>query len=162
MKLMVYWPDEKAENDYFADVVAKAIWGQDTWRTIENAQCMVVFDEGHQIRGVMVYHNWDPEAGVIEVSGAGWGKWMTPDTLHAMYAYPFDFLQCQLVIQRNDPDDKKLERQLKRYGFNKYFIPRIRGREKGEALFTLTVEDWANNDFHKEKADGEIQRTESA
>ncbi|UWF68413.1 MULTISPECIES: hypothetical protein [unclassified Brucella] len=35
------------------------------------------------------------------------------------------------------------------YGFSETYIPRLRGRDEGEFIFTLTDDDWRNGRFFK-------------
>lgn len=107
----------------------------------------VIDDQGRLVGG-MVYHNWSPEYGVIEMSGAATSKrWLTRKTLHALFAYPFDDCGCQLAVMRVSPDDKALARMLMAYGFRAHTIPRLRGRDKAEIIFTLADDDWRANKF---------------
>ena len=106
--------------------------------------------EGPILVGGVVYHNWEPESGVIEMSAASTSKrWLTRKVLHAIFTYPFDQLQCQLVVLRVSEHNKQLHRILLAYGFQGYFVPRLRGRHEGEIIFTLTEEDWRSNKFMK-------------
>ncbi|MBN7755490.1 N-acetyltransferase [Nitratireductor aquimarinus] len=109
-----------------------------------------------QIVAVMLYHNWDPDAGVIEISGSAiTPKWLTRPVLWSMFDYPFNGMGNQLVAMRVSErnvmwNGRGLPRLLKSYGFKSHFIPRLRGRDEGEILYTLTDDDWRANRFHKE------------
>lgn len=118
---------------------------------------MGVIDKGQLICGI-VYHNYNPEAGVIEISGAAkHGRWLTRPVLWAMYNYPFNDAGCQLVVQRSSEKNQMwngrgLPRMLKAYGFVETRIERLRGRDAAEIIFTLTDDAWASNGFHREHA----------
>ena len=128
--------------------VADLIW-PGKLRDFGNCQTMAVFEDGELIAG-MVYHNYEPEAGVIEISGAGTSKrWLTRQTLRKMFAYPFEECGCQAVVMRCDPEDAALRRMLTAYGFELYVIPRLRGRDKDENVFLLTDDAWASNKFNR-------------
>lgn len=113
-----------------------------------------VFD-GPNLSAVMVYHNWYPKEGVIEISGAAVDrKWLTRRVLFEMFSYPFDRLGCQLVVMRVSPNNKMtngrgVRRMLKAYGFNEYLIPRLRGRHEDEIIFTLADDHWRANGYHE-------------
>ena len=62
--------------------------------------------------------------------------------VYEVYAYPFEFVGCQAIAQRNDPDNHKLNRLLIRAGFTSYEIPHIRGRNKSEMVFVITDDLW--------------------
>ena len=115
---------------------------------------MGVFD-GETLIGVMLYNNYQPEEGVIEIHGAATTpRWLTRPVLREMFAFPFERLGCQLVVMRVSERNKTwngrgLPRLLKAYGFNAYPIPRLRGRDEGEIIYTLTDDDWRSNGFQR-------------
>ncbi len=90
-----------------------------------------------------VFHNWNPEAGTIEVSGASLRRnWATKDVVKAIFAYPFDQLGCQMVVARHSAGNARVRRIWKSLGADEFVIPRLRGRNEDEAIATLTVEAW--------------------
>jgi RimJ/RimL family protein N-acetyltransferase len=90
-----------------------------------------------------VYHNWNPEAATIEISGASTRRdWCNKSLLRIIFDYPFDQLGCQLVIARHSVDNTRVRRIWKSLGADEYIIPRLRGRNDDEAIATLTVEAW--------------------
>lgn len=98
--------------------------------------------DGEMIAGT-VFHNWFPEAGVIELSSAADSpKWLTRKSLQVMFGYPFDQLGCQLVVLRVSERNERMRSIAKRFGFAEYVIPRLRNRNTAECVYTLTVEDW--------------------
>jgi len=110
----------------------------------------VIDGEGRLIAG-LVYHGYQPEAGVIEISAAALpGKyWLTRETIRRMYQYPFLQCQCQMVVQRVAATDERQLRQLAAYNFAFIRIPRLLGRDQDAVLCLLTYEDWAANKFNK-------------
>lgn len=135
-------------NRMMADWCALQIW-PGTGKRFGNCTTMGVIEDDDLI-AVMVYHNWEPGYGVIELSGAATTpRWLTRPVLKAMYDYPFNQIGVQAVVQRNDPDDEKLARMLKAYGFERYDIPRLRGRDKAEAIFVLTDDAWRSSRFNR-------------
>lgn len=97
---------------------------------------------------VVVFNDWNPEAGVIEFHGAGISpRWLARHVLREMFAYPFKTLGCQMVVTRNSARNTRLHRQLAAYGFQRFPIPRLRGRDEGEIIWTLTDDDWRANGF---------------
>jgi len=100
--------------------------------------------DGEMIAGT-VYHNWFPEAGVIELSSAADDpRWLTRKSLRVMFEYPFNQLGCQLVALRMSEGNERMRSIARRYGFREFIIPRLRGRHENECICTLTVEDWRN------------------
>ena len=109
----------------------------------------VVDEEGTLIGGV-VYHNYDPEAGVIEISGGAINpRWLTRRTIAQMYQYPFLQLGVQMIVQRTPADNERLLRQLAAYDYMFVKVPRMFGRDRDGVLCMLTVEDWEKNRFNK-------------
>lgn len=133
-------------NRLLARWAAAHIWGGGNQQFGECRTMGVVL--GGDLIAVMVFHNWNPESGVIEISGAGTSKrWLTRTTLRRMFAYPFDDVGCQMVVMRVSERNEPLARMLKVYGFKSHRIPRLRGRSEDEIVFTLTDDDWRANKF---------------
>lgn len=106
--------------------------------------------EGDQLVAGVVYHNWNPESAVIELSAAAISKrWLSGPVIEAMFHYPFEELGCQMVVLRVSERNTVMCRIAKAYGFDHFRIPRLRGREEAEVIFTLTDDAWRRNRFHK-------------
>lgn len=146
--------------------MAHRIWGHE--RAMPKGEVMIVHDD-RDMTGAVLFNNFDQHAGTIEMTAAATSKrWLTRAVLLEMFSFPFEQLRCQAAILRCDPADKALSRILTAYGFKRYDIPRLRGRNKAEAIFVLGDDDWrANkfnramdarraNGFHKEKMHGKI------
>jgi len=67
----------------------------------------VLDHDGYLIAG-LVYRNWFPEVGTIEISGAAipGSNWLTRRTLQIIYDYPFYQLGCHMVIQTTMADNE--------------------------------------------------------
>lgn len=129
----------------FADFVAKSIGMP---RPFTNYRAVGTFDDTG-ILGAFVYHNYHPEEGVIEISAASRSKrWFNATILRALFEIPFDQYGCQLVVMRASTIDWPIRRMLTRYGFHNVVIPRLRGRDLDETIFTLTDDAWRSNTFN--------------
>ncbi len=118
---------------------------------IEAGTILAVAD-GDVIVGAVLFHNYSPQFGTIEISAASDSKrWLTRAILREMFGFAFDQLGCQAVVARMDAD-KPLTRIFTAYGFKRYDIPRLRGRDTVEAVMVLSDCDWLANGFHKENA----------
>ncbi len=96
-----------------------------------------------------VWHNWWPEAGTIEFSGASMTpKWMTRRVLHDLFNYAFNEVGCQMVVTQNAADNTRLHRQLKAFGFTRYDVPRLFGRNEDGVYWTLTDDQWRASKFY--------------
>nr|WP_244498449.1 GNAT family protein [Aureimonas ureilytica] len=122
----------------------------------------VLDDDGRLVAGVL-YHGWEPEAGVIEMSSASLSRrWLTRPVLDAIFRYPFEGIGCQLVALRVSERNTHLHRILRAFGFAEFFIPRLRGRDEGEIIFTLTDDAWRSGRFQKGATHGQEGRERSA
>lgn len=109
-----------------------------------------VIEDGDLVAGI-VYHDWSPEAGVIEVSIAAvpGRQWLTRETIKRIYEYPFLQLGCQMIFGRVEETNERLLRILAALNYSFIRVPRAYGRDLDCILCTLTVEDWAANKFNK-------------
>lgn len=113
---------------------------------------MAVIENEAVIAGA-IWHNYEPDSGVIEISAAATTKrWLTRTTLGVLFGIPFKEWGCQAVVMRVSDHDEALHRMLKAYGFERYRVPRLRGRDEAENVFVLTEENWASNKFQKREA----------
>jgi RimJ/RimL family protein N-acetyltransferase len=94
--------------------------------------------------GGLVYRNWCPEVGTIEISGAALPgtNWLSRRTIQIMYDYPFYQCGCQMVIKTTMADNEIVLRIMAAVGFSLHHIKRLGGRDRDGVVGTLTVEDW--------------------
>jgi hypothetical protein len=107
--------------------------------------------DGDQLIAGLVYHNWNPEAGVIEMSAAAipGRQWLTRETIRQMYQYPFLQIGCQMMLQLTPASDERLLRQLSALNYTFVRIPRLLGRDSDGVVCLLTREAWQDNKFNK-------------
>lgn len=142
-------PDSPEINEGIARFVASHIPGCD--RGFNDFIALGIVDRETLIAGV-VYHNWAPEFGVIELSAASTSPlWLTVPVLNAMFDYPFRQLGCQACVLRVSERNTRMRRILDRFGFASVRIPRLRGRDEDEIMFTLTDDAWRSNRFNTTK-----------
>lgn len=111
--------------------------------------------QGSSLIAAVVFHNWHPEAGVMEMSSASDSKlWLTKPVLNAMFSFIFDESDCQLCVLRVSERNHVMNRIAARFGFDAHAIPRLRGQNEAEIIHTLTREQWDCSPF-KEIADGQ-------
>lgn len=138
-------------DDVVARLVARLI--PDAVRGFGDNFTAIGVDHGGELVGGFIFHNWSPEAGVIEISYAGTDRrWLTRRTLHAAFSYVFDGIGCQMAVARTPASLKHGVRIARAYGFKQVTVPRLFGRDEDGIVSTLTVEDWRVNGFHKENS----------
>lgn len=109
----------------------------------QNRTAIGILDDDSSLMAGMVFHNYDPEAGVIEISSASRSpRWMQRWVLDKMFGYPFYEIGVQMVVLRVLADNDALLGQLLRLGFELIHVPRLFGREKDGMLCTLTDDVW--------------------
>ena len=130
-----------------ADFVARHIPGCE--RGFHNPRCIGVVADGVLIAGI-VYHDWRPEAGVIQMSAAAISaKWLAPKVLHAIFAYPFELIGVQMVVLLVRDSNARMKRIAERFGFTGHIIPRLAGRNEAEIIYTLTDDQWRATAFER-------------
>lgn len=126
------------------------IWGEPD--RLEKYCTMAVIEDGQLIAGT-VYHNWYPSDGVIELSSFSLSKrWLTKKVIRAMFSLPFVRLGCQLVVLRVSERNKVMCNIARTFGFAEVFIPRLRGRDEGEYIFSFTDDQWKSSRYYGEIA----------
>lgn len=143
-----YWPRRQPlQNAEVGDFVSRHIWGQSN--QITDFSTMAVYDDD-QLIAATAYHGWQPESGVIELSSASTSrKWLTRPVIRAMFHAPFNMLDCQLCVLRVSERNTNMIRIARSFGFSGVFIPRLRGRDEGEHVFSFSDDDWAKSPFNK-------------
>lgn len=110
-----------------------------------------VFD-GPQIIGGTAFHNYYPKEGIIEMTSACIdSRWLSRRMIRAIFAYVFDLLECQMVVMRVSANNSVMLNIAKRFGFNMYTIPRLRGRDEDEVICTMTDDQWRSSRFNRGK-----------
>jgi hypothetical protein len=114
-------------------------------RGFGECQAVGFVDSGKLVAGV-VYHNWNPESGVIELSAASVNRaWLTKERLSVIFEYPFGF--CRMVLTRQSENNARALRIWRSLGGKEYRIPDLRGPGEAEIIFTLSADDWRAGKF---------------
>ena len=136
-----------AENKAVGDFVSRLIWGE-AGQVAEYCS-MGVFDGTKLVAGTL-YHNWQEDAGVIELTSASTTKrWLTRRVIQAMFHLPFNMLGCQMVVLRVSERNSNMIHIARSFGFTEVYIPRLRGRDEGEYIFTLTDDQWRDSPYNR-------------
>lgn len=111
-----------------------------------------IFEDGALVGGVL-YHNYHPNEQVIEMTAASLTKkWLTRPTIRAILNLPFKLLDCQMCVLRVSEKNTHMLRIAKAIGFSETIIPRLRGRDEAEHIFTLTDDQWQSSKYYEEAA----------
>lgn len=120
-------------------------------RGFDAASAIGFVDNGELIGGT-VFHDYNPEAGVVELTTAATSaRWLTPTTLHTIFAVPFERWGCQMVVLRVAEDNERMRSIARRFGFNEYVIPRLGGRDRATVIYTLTDDQWRDTSFERRR-----------
>lgn len=103
---------------------------------------------GRGILGATVFHGWYPESGVIEMSAASeHPSWMSRKMINASFSYAFEELKNQMIVWRVSENNTHMANIATRLEFTGYTIPRLRGRNEADIVFTLTDDAWLKSKF---------------
>lgn len=134
------------ENAAVGRFVSEVVWNGE--RSIDLFCSMAVFDGESLIAGTL-YHNWYPDEGVIELTSASRSRrWLTRPVIKAMFDLPFKCLGCQMVVLRVSDRNGAMIRIARSFGFSEVHIPRLRGRNEGEFVFTYTDDQWRESRYN--------------
>lgn len=136
---------DKAIADFVAQMIPHCRYGFGNCKTIG-----VIDAAGRTIAGI-VFHNWNPQFGLIEITAAALprSRWFMRETIRRMYGYPFDIAQAQMILHWVRADNTPLLRQLAAIGCTRTLVPRMFGRDMDAMLCTLTCEQWKANRINK-------------
>lgn len=103
--------------------------------------------------GGVVFSNWAPEAGVMEMTAAATDPlWLNREVIRTVFEYAFKHHNCQLVVWRVSPGNERTVALAERLGFTATRIPRLRGRNEDELLFALTDDRWVSGRYARSDA----------
>jgi RimJ/RimL family protein N-acetyltransferase len=129
-----------------ADWVAKRIKHETGFG---ECQAMGIEHQGKLVAG-LVFHNWEPEAGLIEISAAAKNRgWMTREIINAAMKYAFDVAGSQMVVARIEKTNAPAVRIWRALGSVEHVISRFYGRNRDGCLFTLTDDAWAKSKLNE-------------
>lgn len=99
--------------------------------------------EGEGLVAGFIYHNWNPAAGTIEVSGYSTCRdWCGKAGLQAIFSYPFETVGVRMVVARHSEHNARVIRIWRSLGAQQYRIPALRGPDEAEIICTYSREAW--------------------
>lgn len=116
------------------------------------AAAIGVINAGGELVGGVVYHNWNPIAGNIELSFAAKDpRWLTPTIVRHLLRYCWVQLQCQRITAVTPRRATRAREFLDRFGFKREGSIR-RGFGTDNAIISgLLREEWDAHRFNRER-----------
>lgn len=99
------------------------------------------------IEGGVVFHDYNPEAGALCLSAAGKTGWISRKLIRMVHEYIFE--HCQVAVWQVSERNDAMNKVAKRIGYTPHVIPRLRGRDEAEIIWTLTDDDWNRSRFKR-------------
>lgn len=100
----------------------------------------VVNANGEPVAGV-VFHDWNPERGLIEVSCAATDRrWMTRAVVREVFRYAFD--AARVVTTRTAESNRSVRRIWRALGATEYALAGLWGPDEAMMVYTLTPAQW--------------------
>lgn len=140
---------DSEENGYICKAAAQYISDACLDRGFGACQAVGFIRDENLIGGV-VYHNYDPEAGTIEISaGIDPAYRLTRGEWQDIFDAPFVKMNCQMFYFKVSKKNKRLRETLKRMGCTEYIIPRMLGRTQAQSILTMSDEAWYASPYSK-------------
>jgi hypothetical protein len=112
-------------------------------RGYRNCKTIGVADEQGNFLGGVVFYNWNPEAGIIEMTASAVSRaWLSRRTLNRIGDFVFHECGCQMLLVHVRKSEERVLRILASVGFVFTLVPRLFGRELDGVICTLTDDDW--------------------
>ena len=136
--------DYPAETQAF---VERGLWGAERQFGACSAIGFATAKEG--LVAGFVYHNWEPDARTIELSGYSTRRdWATPKAIALIFGeYPFRQLNCRLLVARHSERNRRVRRIWTALGAKEYLISELRGPGEAEAVAVLDADVFLNSRF---------------
>lgn len=118
--------------------------GQRPWQ-VDSIAALGCFSD--DIEGATIFHDWRPECGTICMSGYGSPGWMTLEHIYLAHWYVFDGAECRLAVMQVSAENMPMRRVAEKFGYEGTRIPRLRGPDEAEMVYTLDREGWKESPF---------------
>jgi RimJ/RimL family protein N-acetyltransferase len=129
-----------------ADFVSIGLWGVPG--RFSNYQGLGFATETSGIIAGVVYHNFDPCSGAIELSAFSSRRdWLNRSRLRAVFAYPFEQLRVRICVARISEHNTRTLRIWRAFGASLHTIPDLRGDGEAEIIAVLHRDAWTKSKF---------------
>ena len=132
-----------------ADFVASRIPGMDSFGP---CSAIGVVDRDHHIAGGVVYHDYQPQWGNIQLSFASdRPDWLTPSLIRGLLFYPFYQLGCERITCLTPKRNRRARQFLQKFGF-RYEGNVRRGFGTDDCIISgLLRSEWESHRFYGRK-----------
>lgn len=137
------------QDEVVANFVAQLI-PECRGRGFGKCRAIGIADADGNLLGGLVYRNWHPEFGTIEISGAAvpGTNWFSRRTIQVLHDYPFHVCSCQMVIMTTLADNYIVQRILSAVGYDFHYVKRLGGRDCDGVVCTLTDDQWQASKYN--------------
>lgn len=133
-----------------------AAWvGEQIGRGIDWGPCEAigVADEDDNLIGGVVFSNYQPHFGNIEVSFAAIRRsWLTPNLVRGLLSYPFDQLGVRRITTLTPKRNRSARQFLKKFGFVEEGNVRGGFGTDDMIISGLLAKEWSEHRYHGHKA----------
>lgn len=107
---------------------------------------MGIVDETGKLVAGVVFHDWSPERGTIELSAASTSRrWMTRRVVSAVFEYAFTV--ARMAVTRTSEKNAPVRRIWRALGASEYVIPDLWAKGEAGVFFTLTPDQLGKSRF---------------
>lgn len=132
-------------SDAVKAFVAQGLW--DGRRHIDGYGLGFANETDGLVAGV-VYHNYDPDSGVIEITAYSARRdWLNRDRLKLIFGYPFDQLGVRVCVARISENNTRTLRIWRAFGAELTPIPHLRADGEAENVAVLHRDTWKQSKF---------------
>jgi RimJ/RimL family protein N-acetyltransferase len=134
-------------NKFLCEFVGQMVFGQPN----DFGPCgsLGICEEKDIVAGV-VFHGWQPEYGVIEISAAAVNpSWFCKRSIREIMKICFEQHGCQQIVSRMATDNDRAIKIYEFLCFKKILLPNMRGKGKNEYLMILTADEWRENKMNR-------------
>jgi len=129
------------DNDDVVSTIVANLQGEE--KGYRNCKTIAVVDEHNNFLAGVVFYNWDPHSGRIEMTASAVSRaWLSRRTLNRIGDFVFRECGCQLLLIHVRKRDERVLRILAAVGFTFTLVPRLFGRDLDGVICTLTDDDW--------------------
>lgn len=104
---------------------------------------MGVLNSHNKVIAGLVFHDWNPECGTIEISAAAENpRWFTRGVINEAMNYAFKGAGVQAIFGRTQEDNKRTRKIWRALGSTETVIPRLFGRDQDGIVMVVTDDAW--------------------